>query len=266
MSTLPVHTALRYVEPLREGGSLPAVVDTDRGLFGVKFRGAGQGPPALVAEVVVGGIARAAGLPVPGLALVDVDPVFGRSEPDPEIQDLLRASHGLNVGIRYLPGAFNFDARAAGELVDAALAAEIVWLDAFVTNPDRTHRNPNLMVQDRRPWLIDHGAALYHQHDWSRVDADRTRAPFSRLGDHVLLEVASDPADADERVARRLHEGVFAEIVGQVPDALLPAGDRERHVAWLEARYRDRAAWVADARRRWAEARERPAARREYRR
>jgi hypothetical protein len=148
--TLPTLTATRYVHPLREGGSLPAIVDTDGGgLFVVKFRGAGQGPKALVAELLVGMIAGAIGLPVPELAIVDVPAAFGRTEPDPEIQDLLRASHGVNVGLRYLEGAFNFDAAAAGDLVTPEFAARLVWLDAFVTNPDRTHRNPNLMVWRR---------------------------------------------------------------------------------------------------------------------
>ena len=138
---LPAHRATRYVQPLREGGSLPAVVETEAGLFVVKFRGAGQGPKALVAELIVGQLAMAAGLPVPELALVDVPPPFGRSEPDPEIQDILRKSHGPNVGVRYLDGAFNFDAGAAGELASADFASRLVWLDALVTNPDRTHRN-----------------------------------------------------------------------------------------------------------------------------
>ncbi|MEO7458411.1 MAG: HipA family kinase, partial [Gemmatimonadaceae bacterium] len=134
------HAASRYIQPLREGGSLPAVVDTeDGGLFVVKFRGAGQGAKVLIAELVVGGIARTLGLPIPDLAVVDVSSRFGRSEPDPEIQELLRRSHGTNVGLRYLEGAFNFDPAAAGELVAPDLAARIVWLDAFTTNPDRTH-------------------------------------------------------------------------------------------------------------------------------
>src|SRR5437773_11403859 len=159
--------ALRYVQPLREGGSLPAIVDTDDGLFVVKFRGAGQGPRALVAELIAGLLARELGLPVPDLALVDVDAVFGRTEPDPEIQDLLRASHGINVGMRYLDSAFNYDGLAACEFIDDAFAADVVWFDALLTNPDRTHRNPNLMICNRKAYLIDHGAALYAHHDWS---------------------------------------------------------------------------------------------------
>src|SRR5690606_4177437 len=172
----PRHTAHRYVQPLREGGSLPAIVDTDDGLYVVKFRGAGQGPRALIAELIVGRLAAALGLHTPSLALIDVPPEFGRSEPDPEIQDLLRASHGTNVGLRYLDGAFNFALAAARDVIDSGFAARLVWLDAYVTNPDRTHRNTNLLVHERRPWLIDHGAALYAHHDWAGVDDARTHS------------------------------------------------------------------------------------------
>ncbi|HET7456695.1 MAG TPA: HipA family kinase, partial [Gemmatimonadaceae bacterium] len=229
---LPTYTANRYVQPLREGGSLPAVVDTDEGgLFVVKFRGAGQGAKVLVAELIVGLLARRLGLPVPDLAIVDVPSRFGRSEPDPEIQDLLRASHGVNVGMRYLDGAFNFHPSAADDLVSPELAASVVWLDAFVTNPDRTHRNPNLLVWDRSPWLIDHGAALYAQHDWAATDEARTQTPFAMIRDHVLLGRADDVADADARLAPTLLErGAIDEVLRAVPDVLLtdaPGGQRE---------------------------------------
>lgn len=266
MNSLPTHTAERYVEPLREGGSLPAVVDTDGGLFVVKFRGAGQGARALVAEVLVGELAREIGLPVPALAEVRIDPVFGRSEPDPEIQDLLRASHGSNIGIAYLEGAFNFDVAAAGELVSPELAAEIVWLDAFVTNPDRTARNPNLMVHERRPLLIDHGAALYHQHDWARVDERRIAAPFPLIRDHVLLGVAADVADADERIAGRIDPGVFDTIVDRVPQELLDDEGRARHRAWFAGRWAAREAVVEGARSAAAEVAASPPTRRSARR
>src|SRR5262245_42677121 len=170
--TLPRHAATRYVQPLREGGSLPAVVDTaDGGLFVVKFRGAGQGAKALIAELIVGRLAQAIGLPVPALAIVELSDAFGRSEPDPEIQDILRGGEGVNVGLRYLDGAFNFDAAAAGDLVPVELATRLVWFDALVTNVDRTPRNPNMLVWRRSPWLIDHGGALYAHHDWPSVDA-----------------------------------------------------------------------------------------------
>ena len=222
MTTLPTFAATRYVQPLREGGSLPAVVDTDGGgLFVVKFRGAGQGAKVLVAELIVGGLAQRLQLPSPELALVDLSPRFGRSEPDPEIQELLRKSHGVNVGLRYLDGAFNFDPSAAGALVSPELAARIVWLDAFTTNPDRTHRNPNLLVWRREPWLIDHGAALYAHHDWASVDDERTRSPFQLIRSHVLLKDAADIRDADAYSAALLTPAVIRSVLADVPDDLL---------------------------------------------
>lgn len=266
MTTLPAHNAERYVEPLREGGSLPAVVDTDGGLFVVKFRGAGQGARALVAEVLVGELAREIGLPVPHLAEIRIDPLFGRTEPDPEIQDLLRGSHGSNIGMTYLEGAFNFDVAAAGDLVSPEMAAEIVWLDAFVTNPDRTARNPNLMVHDRRPWLIDHGAALYHHHDWARVDDRRIAAPFPLIRDHVLLAVAADVGEADERIGARIDAATFDAIVERVPDELLGEEGRERHRRWFAGRWAARAAVVEGARGAAAELAANPPARRSARR
>jgi hypothetical protein len=242
-SALPTHTALRYVQPLREGGSLPAVVDTDGGgLFVVKFRGAGQGAKVLVAELIVGLLARALALPTPELALIEVPPPFGRSEPDPEIQEVLRRSHGVNVGLRYLDGAFNFDASAAGELVTPELAARVVWLDAVVTNPDRTHRNPNLLVWNRRPWLIDHGAALYAHHDWASVDQARTRTPFPLVKDHVLLARSGDLAAADAELAGALTEGLIADVLARVPDTLFldpVSGGDFASAEEARARYRD---------------------------
>ncbi|MGH7481319.1 MAG: HipA family kinase, partial [Longimicrobiales bacterium] len=247
MPPLPVHTALRYVQPLREGGSLPAVVETDGGLYVVKFRGAGQGPRALIAELIVGLIATELGLPVPDLALVDVVEPFGANEPDPEIRDILLKSRGLNVGLRYLDGAFNFEVGAAGDFISPTFAAEVVWLDAFLTNPDRTPKNPNLLVWDRRPWLIDHGAALYVHHDWRRADVERARAPFSLIAEHVLLRVSGDIEDADRRFAAALGPGVLEATLAAVPGALLmdpfargdfrSAGDaRERYFDYLAAR------------------------------
>jgi hypothetical protein len=239
---LPRYHATRYVQPLREGGSLPAVVDTDGGgLFVVKFRGAGQGTKVLVAELIVGGLAARLGLPSPELALVEVSPRFGRSEPDPEIQDLLRRSHGTNVGMRYLDGAFNFDAAAAGELISPELAARIVWLDAFTTNPDRTARNPNMLVWERRPWLIDHGAALYAHHDWASVNDERTRSPFPLIRSHVLLARSADLAEADRSSTALLDAAAIRDVVAGVPDSLLvdpaaPDGDF-RSAAEARARY-----------------------------
>ena len=255
--TIPRHSASRYVQPLREGGSLPAVIDTEEdGLYVVKFRGAGQGAKVLVAELIVGGLAAQLGLPTPDLALIDISARFGRSEPDPEIQDLLRRSHGTNVGMRYLEGAFNFDPSAAGELVSPELAARIVWLDALTTNPDRTHRNPNLMIWGREPWLIDHGAALYAHHDWSSVDDARTRTPFQLIRSHVLLAGAGSLADADATNAPLLSDEAIADIVATVPDDLLmdPAtgsGDfasaddaRARYARYVTERLAARSVWL----------------------
>jgi len=258
--SLDRHMATRYVQPLREGGSLPAVVDTESGgLYVVKFRGAGQGAKVLVAELVVGMIAQRLRLPVPALALVDVGERFGRSEPDPEIQELLRRSHGTNVGARYLQGAFNFDSRAAGDLVDAELAARIVWLDAFTTNPDRTAHNPNLLIWERGPWLIDHGAALYAHHDWPSVDDARTVTSFPLVRSHVLLRDAGDLAAADAECASLLSEGLIAAILDKVPDDLLvdaaadrpdfasPADARDRYRRYLTRRLQAPRAFTAEA-------------------
>jgi hypothetical protein len=218
---LPTYTATRYLQPLREGGSLPAVVDTDGGFFVVKFRGAGQGAKALVAEIIVGMLARALGLPIPSLALIEVPVSFGRSEPDSEIQDVLRASHGVNVGLRYLDGAFNYDNTAAGELITADFATRVVWLDAYTTNPDRTHRNPNVLIWERRPWLIDHGAALYAHHDWPSVDDARTQTPFPRIREHVLLERSANLEAIDGELAAMLSDECITQALMDVPDALL---------------------------------------------
>ena len=255
--TLRRVTAGRYVQPLREGGSLPAVVDTDDGLYVVKFRGAGQGPRALVAELLVGLIAGRLELPVPELALVEVPPPFGRSEPDPEIQDLLRRSHGLNVGLRYLDGAFNFDGSAAGDLVTPEFAARLVWLDALVTNPDRTHRNPNLLIWQRRPWLIDHGAALYIHHDWAGATDVRVRGPFPLIARHVLLARSDGLEAGDEASAGLLDRETLRAIVETVPDELLagpeyagdlaPAAQRARYLDYLTARLRPPRAFVGAA-------------------
>ena len=241
MIDVPVLPATRYVQPLREGGSLPAVVDTDDGLYVAKFRGAGQGAKALVAELIAGLLARALDLPIPDVALIGVAPLFGKTEPDPEIQDILKASRGMNVGLRYLDGAFNFDALAAGELVDPELAARIVWFDALLTNPDRTARNPNLLVWQRKPWLIDHGAVLYAHHDWSKVDEARARTPFPLSREHVLLSCAGDLEEADAALAPRVGESLVEEVTDAIPDELLAdapgSGDREAPDA-LRERYR----------------------------
>jgi len=209
--------ATRYVTPLREGGSLPGLVEADDdGLYVLKFRGAGQGAKALLAEIVAGELARAVGLAVPEIVLVELDPELGRAEPDPEIQELIAASGGLNVGLDFLPGALMYTP-AAGPHPDAGGAADIVWLDALVTNVDRSPQNPNLLCWHGRLWLIDHGAALYRQHAWRDPPAEAHR-PFPSVRDHVLLPLAGSIAEADARLAPRLDEATVAGIVDRVPE------------------------------------------------
>src|SRR5262250_2007010 len=187
--------ATRYVTPLREGGSLPAIVEADDdGMYVLKFRGAGQGPKALIAELLAGEIARAAGLLVPEIVFVDLDPELARTEPDPEIQDLMRASVGVNLGLDYLPGSVAYDPVA--EKPSADLASSIVWFDAFVTNVDRTARNTNMLMWHRRLWLIDHGASLYFHHKWDSY-LERIHDPFPLIKDHVLLKLAAALPEAD---------------------------------------------------------------------
>ncbi len=235
-------TATRYVTPLREGGSLPGLVEADDdGLYVVKFHGAGQGPRALVAEWLAGELARAIGLPVPDLAFVEVDPSLGDAEPDEEIHDLVRASGGRNLGLDFLPGALSFNP-AAHPQVDPAFAADVVWLDGLVTNPDRTVANPNLLLWHGRIWLIDHGAALYIHHTWRDPDA-HARRPFERLRDHVLLPFAGSIEEADARLTGRIDGDLIAGLVAAIPDAWLPddatAGDADAQRAAYR-RYLDR--------------------------
>lgn len=211
--------ATRYVTPLREGGSLPAIVEADDdGMYVLKFRGAGQGPKALIAELVAGEIARAAGLPVPEIVFIELDPELARTEPDPEIQDLIRASAGLNVALDYLPGAVMFDPVA--EKPDADLASAIVWFDAYVTNVDRTARNANMLIWHRRLHLIDHGAALYFHHAWD-THLERSRDAFQMIKDHVLLPFASALREADSRMRERITPEVIRNVVALIPDAWL---------------------------------------------
>jgi hypothetical protein len=242
-------TATRYAAPLREGGSLPGLLEgDDLGIWVVKFRGAGQGPKALIAEIIGGELARALGLDVPELVVVDVDPVLGRAEPDQEIQDLLRASPGLNVGLDFLPGSITFDPVA--HPVDAAVAARIVWLDALVLNVDRTWRNPNLLVWGGKLWLIDHGAALYPQHDWASAasSVDRT---LPRWSEHVLLPAAGAGsggltaalAEADAEFAPRVTAAALRDIVGLVPPDWLDV-EPSRYVDWLLERVGGDRPWV----------------------
>ncbi|HVG20153.1 MAG TPA: HipA family kinase [Blastocatellia bacterium] len=229
-------TATRYVTPLREGGSLPAIIEADDdGMYVLKFRGAGQGPKALIAELVAGEIARASGLPVPEIVFVELDPELARTEPDPEIQDLIRASGGLNLALDYLPGTVMFDPVA--EKPDAGLASSVVWFDAFVTNVDRTPRNANLLMWHRRLWLIDHGAALYFHHTWNNY-LERSRDPFAMIKDHVLLRFAGSLAEADSKMSGRITPEVIDGIVKLIPDAWLtgdtPFGGRDHRDAYVE--------------------------------
>jgi hypothetical protein len=240
----------RYVTPLREGGSMPAIVEADDlGLYVLKFRGAGQGAKALVAELVAGRIAQALGLPVPELVVADLDPELARTEPDPEIQHLIRESAGLNLALDYLPGAANFDPVAG--LPDAPFASRVVWFDSFVSNVDRTARNPNLMVWHRAPWLIDHGAALYFHHGWDSQVPDPAAA-FPMVREHVLLPAASAIGDVDAELASRLDRALFERVLAEVPDAWLGEDAdavRRRYVDYLDARLGQRTAFVAEARR-----------------
>ncbi len=236
-------TATRYATPLREGGSLPAVMEADDdGLYVVKFRGAGQGPKALVAELVAGEIGRALGLLVPEIVLVQVDPALAPAEPDQEIQELLERSPGTNIGLDFLPGALAFEP-AVGPAPDPATAAAAVWFDGLVMNVDRTARNPNLLVWHRRLWLIDHGAALYVHHTW-REPAAHARRPFTAIRDHILLPFAGPIDEADGRLAALLDRDRLEAILAAVPDDWLapepgladPAAHRRAYLDYLTRR------------------------------
>ena len=216
---------------MREGGSLPAIIEADDdGMYVLKFSGAGQGPKALIAELVAGEVARAAGLPVPEIVLVELDPELARTEPDPEIQALIRASAGLNLALDYLPGAVTFDPIA--EKPDADLASAVVWFDAYVTNVDRTPRNTNMLIWHRRLWLIDHGATLYFHHTWNDY-LERSRAPFPMIKDHVLLRFASALREVDATMTGRVTPDIIDSIVTLIPDAWLvekaPFGGSNQH-------------------------------------
>jgi hypothetical protein len=240
--TLRSVAAARYVTPLREGGSLPAVVEgDDEGLYVLKFRGAGQGPKALIAELVAGELARALGLLVPEIVFMELDADLARTEADPEIQDLIRASVGLNVALDFLPSALAYDPLVWQP--DALLASRIVWFDACVMNVDRTARNTNMLLWHRRLWLIDHGASLYFQHQWDDYMA-RSRSPFAPIKDHVLLPLATALEAADQECRPQLSSEVIAGAVALIPDAWLtdtetfadPASQREAYRSFLTAR------------------------------
>ena len=245
-TALPEVAATRYVTALREGGSMPGLVEADDdGLYVLKFRGAGQGPLALVAEVIVGELARALGFRVPQVALLDLDPILGRAEPDPEIQELILASGGLNVAIDFLPGSLAYTPSGPVQ-PDAELAADVVWLDALVTNVDRSPANPNLLVWHQQMWLIDHGAALYLQHAGLRPAEQATRA-FPQIAEHVLLPRAGSILEADERLAPRVDRALLEHVVGLVPGDWLVGDPAETYVEYLERRLEAPRAFTQEA-------------------
>ncbi len=216
----------RYVTPLREGGSLPAIVEaSDDGLYVLKLRGAGQGVKALIAEVIAAELGRSLGLKVPEPALMELDAAIGRAEPDEEIRDLLKASVGTNVALDYLPGSVMFDP-IVGPAPDGATASRVVWFDAFITNVDRTAKNPNLLVWHRQLWLIDHGAALFFHHAWDDALA-RAKSPFVQIKDHVLLPFATQLQEEGAAMAARLTPAMIDAAVTAVPDAWL--GNEPQH-------------------------------------
>ncbi|QQL50747.1 HipA family kinase [Mucilaginibacter ginkgonis] len=212
----------RYVTPLREGGSLPAIAEADdEFLYVLKFRGAGQGVKALIAELIGGEIAKALGFKIPELVFANLDTAFGRTEPDEEIQDLLKGSTGLNLALHYLSGAITFD--PVVNRPDAKLASQIVWLDSLLTNVDRTARNTNMLMWHKELWLIDHGAALYFHHNWSNWEEQATK-PFLNIKDHVLLPLATEMEAVDAEFKAILTSGKIREIVNLLPDVWLADG------------------------------------------
>jgi len=235
--------ATRYVTPLREGGSLPAIVEAeDDGLYVLKFTAAGQGVKALNAEIIGGSLAMALGLRTPEIVLMEVDPVLGRSEPDYEIRQLLTASAGLNLAFDYLPGSISFDP-VANKNIDPVLASKIVWFDSFITNVDRTARNTNMLMWHKNLWLIDHGAALFFHHRWDGY-LDRAANPFVQVKDHVLLPMASKLVEADQLFRPMLTEAVLRSAVDLIPAEWLPSVEpfgtsdehREGYVQYLTSR------------------------------
>ncbi|MCW2599047.1 MAG: aminotransferase class [Frankiales bacterium] len=241
-------TATRYVTPLREGGSLPGLMEADDlGTYVVKYIGAGQGRKTLIAEIVCAGIARGLGLPVPDLVLVEVDPLLGRSEPDEEVQDLLQASAGLNLGMDFLPGSLGFDPLA--HQIEPLLASKVLWFDAFVGNVDRSWRNPNLLMWHRALWLIDHGATLVFHHAWARSQSSVAK-PYDVSG-HVLSEMASARVEADALLRPLVTRALLTEVLADVPDLWLtdeegfasPTRLREAYVDHLLARLAAREGW-----------------------
>lgn len=253
MIQLRTVAASRYVTPLREGGSLPAIVEADdEGMYVLKFRGAGQGPKALIAELLAGEIGRLAGLPVPEIVFAELPAELARTEPDPEIQSLIRSSAGLNIALDYLPGSITFDPLV--HVPDAHLASAIVWFDAFVCNVDRTARNVNMLIWHRKLWLIDHGASLYFHHAWKAGD-QHALTPFALIKDHALLEYANALAEVDARMAALLTPQKLANIVDLMPDSWLAedagfagrTAQREMYLNFFLQRLRSSGIFVEEA-------------------
>jgi len=243
----------RYVTPLREGGSMPAIAEADDGfLYVVKFRGAGQAPKSLIAELIGGELARALGLKVPELVFAELDNAFGRTEPDEEIQDLLKASVGLNIGLHYLSGSITFDPTVSS--IDPLLASQVVWLDCLITNVDRTYRNTNMLLWHKELWLIDHGASLYFHHAWQNWEAQALR-PFTHVKDHVLLPRAAELTSVDSKFRSILTAERIRSIVALVPDEWLlidapftsAADHREAYIRFLTLRIANSAIFVKEA-------------------
>ncbi len=217
-------TATEYITPLREGGSLPAIVKADDGeIYAMKFVGAGQGAKALIAELIAGEIGRKLGFKIPEIVFINLDPAIGHTEPDAEIQDLLHASAGLNLGMAFLSHAATFNLLALPK-PSAQFASELVWFDAFITNVDRTPRNVNMLIYQEETWLIDHGAALYFHHNWQN-HIQQSETPFVLIKDHVLLPLADNLNEADSTLKKRLNKSFFKGITAQIPDHWLEATD-----------------------------------------
>jgi hypothetical protein len=247
-SPLRTVTATRYVTPFREGGSLPGLVEADDlGMYVLKFRGAGQGLKALVAEVVVGELARRLGFRVPELVLVDLDPQLSKAEPDEEIQDLLNASGGINLGLDYLPGSFDYNPRVRDP--GPELAARLLWFDTLVLNVDRSWRNPNMLLWHREIWLIDHGASLYFHHRWGSGWQPAQQYRYD-VADHVMLPVAGSVTGADAELRPLVTDGMLDEVLALVPDEWLdaafgsPVRVRAAYRAFFESRLGQADAWV----------------------
>ncbi|WP_433326604.1 HipA family kinase [Spirillospora sp. CA-294931] len=248
---LPLVTATRYVTPLREGGSLPGIVEADDlGTYVMKFHGAGQGRKSLIAEVIAGELARELGLRVPEQVIIDLDPVIGRHEPDTDVQDLLKASTGWNLGVDFLPGSLGFD--PLGWTPDATFASRVLWFDAFIGNVDRSWRNPNMLVWHGDVWLIDHGASLIFHHAWANA-ARLFSGPYD-VDDHVLTPHATELSKAEAELLPKVTEGLLRDLTALVPDRWLegepgfdgPDAVRDAYIDILTRRAADPRAWLPD--------------------